>query len=74
VNLDGLSDLLMAPSDVPEPNSDNVERTGKIERILGDVFKQVNLFTRRLLAVRTHHELTRIELEDYEEYLHRILH
>ena len=44
---------------------------------LGEALKKIadkrDYFTRLLLAVRTHHTLTRLELEDYEYYLNRIL-
>lgn len=42
-------------------------------RIIEDVVAEKRRFTQRLLAIRTHHELTRLELLGYEFYLDRIL-
>jgi len=41
--------------------------------VLQDIARKRDYFTRLLLAVRLHHTLTRLELEDYEFYLNRIL-
>lgn len=42
--------------------------------ILADVTEKKEYFSRLLRGVRLHHELTRLELEDYAYYLDQILH
>ncbi|MBI1375009.1 MAG: hypothetical protein GC159_20010 [Phycisphaera sp.] len=49
------------------------DRPRCVADILAHTITHADAFTRKLLAVRMHHELTRLELEDYEFYLKRIL-
>lgn len=44
-----------------------------VQKIIHQVIEDKTRFTTNLLAIRTHHELTRLELEDYEFYIDRIL-
>ncbi len=50
-----------------------VKPTKPIEAVIRDVTAQKGEYSRRLIAVRVHHELTRNELEDYEFYLEQIM-
>ena len=53
----------------------NRQANGKSpETIITPAIENKFRYARRLFAVRIHHELTRIELEDYELYLDRIIH
>jgi hypothetical protein len=44
-----------------------------IDSMVRDIAQNPTPFTRKLLSIRLHHELARLELEDYEFYLERIL-
>ena len=44
-----------------------------LAEVIEEVIRQKKDYTRKLLAVRMHHELCRSELEDYEFYLGKIL-
>ena len=50
-----------------------VQPTKPLETVIRDVTDQRADYTRKLIAVRVHHELTRNELEDYEFYLDQIM-
>ncbi len=68
INRDGLRDLLESANLEAADTIDTIQQVGRA------VIADRKLYTKRLRAVRTHHELTRIELEDYEFYVNRILH
>ena len=82
IDHEGLKELLVGPSTLPWPQRlshwlmgrSPIRPTKPIDAIITNVIEEKKLYTRRLLAVRIHHELTRTELEDYEFYLDRILH
>ncbi|MHC4995323.1 MAG: hypothetical protein ACYTGQ_09755 [Planctomycetota bacterium] len=61
INHEGLSDHI------------EVDDHEEMLRVIHGVIENKRRFTVNLLAVRTHHELTRLELEDYEFYIDRIL-
>lgn len=50
-----------------------IRPTQPIEDVIAAVVAEKRQYTRKLLAVRIHHELTRNELEDYEHYVDRIM-
>lgn len=81
IDHEGLKELLLGPSIRPWTRKvtdclvgrSPIRPTKSIDDVINAVIADKRLYTRRLLAVRIHHELTRNELEDYEFYLDRIL-